>query len=47
MLDLKYELKVAKEFWDFLGGEGSYELLLNAFEQAGIETTRRNRWILC
>ncbi|WP_281746801.1 TdeIII family type II restriction endonuclease [Helicobacter suis] len=36
MLDLKHELKVAKEFWDFLGGEGSYELLLNAFEQAGI-----------
>jgi len=25
MLDLKNELKVANEFWDFLGGEGVYE----------------------
>ena len=37
MLDLKYELKVAKEFWDFLGGEGAYEDLLDCFEKAGIE----------
>lgn len=37
MLDLKKEVKVAEEFWDFLSGEGSYLDLLNCFEQAGIE----------
>jgi type II restriction enzyme len=37
MIDLKHELKVAKEFWDFLGGEGAYEKLLDCFEKVGIE----------
>lgn len=37
MLDLENELKVAKEFWDFVGGEGSYELILQAFEEVGRE----------
>ncbi len=37
MIDLQNELKVAKEFWDFLGGEGAYEDLLECFEQVGIE----------
>ena len=37
MLDLDNELKVANEFWDFIGGEGAYEDLLVCFEQAGIE----------
>jgi hypothetical protein len=37
MIDTKNELKVAKEFWDFLGGEGAYEDLLDCFEQVGIE----------
>lgn len=37
MIDLEHELKVAKEFWDFLGGEGAYEDLLDCFEQVGIE----------
>jgi len=37
MLDLKNELKVANEFWDFLGGEGIYEDLLKCFERVGIE----------
>jgi len=37
MLDLENELKVAKEFWDFLGSDGTYEELLNCFERAGIE----------
>jgi len=37
MLDLPNELKVADEFWNFLGGEGTYEDLLDCFEQAGIE----------
>lgn len=37
MLDLKKELKVGKEFWDFIGGEGVYENLLDCFEKVGIE----------
>jgi type II restriction enzyme len=37
MLDLDSELKVAEEFWDFLGGRGAYSELLNCFEQAGLE----------
>lgn len=37
MIDLEYELKVAKEYWDFLGGKGTYEKLLDCFEQVGIE----------
>ena len=37
MLDLKYELKVAEEFWDFLGGVGTYQVLLDIFEKVGIE----------
>jgi type II restriction enzyme len=37
MFDLDEELKVGKEFWDFLGGIGAYEELLNCFEKAGME----------
>lgn len=37
MLDLEKELKVAEEFWDFLGGEGVYDDLLGCFERVGIE----------
>lgn len=37
MLDLEYELKVAEEFWDFLCGTGTYNGLLDSFEEAGIE----------
>ncbi len=37
MLDLPEELKVAEEFWDFLGGKGAYNELLNCFERVGIE----------
>jgi hypothetical protein len=37
MLDLENELKVASEFWDFLGGEGAYNDLLDIFERVGIE----------
>lgn len=37
MLDLEKELKVAEEFWDFLGGQGAYNDLLNCFEEVGIE----------
>jgi type II restriction enzyme len=37
MLDLENELKVADEFWDFLGGEGAYNHLLGCFERVGIE----------
>ena len=31
MLDLDSELKVAEEFWDFLGGKGVYNDLLDCF----------------
>ena len=34
---LPYELKVAEEFRDFLGGEGAYNDLLDCFERVGIE----------
>jgi len=37
MFDLREEVKVAEEFWDFLAGEGTYNTLLDCFEQAGIE----------
>lgn len=37
MLDLEKELKVAEEFWDFLGGKGAYIDLLGCFERVGIE----------
>jgi hypothetical protein len=37
MLDLTNELKVAEEFWDFIGGEGAYQDLLDIFERVGIE----------
>jgi type II restriction enzyme len=37
MLDLKEELKVAEDFWNFFGGEGAYEDLLDCFEKAGME----------
>jgi len=33
----KNEIIVAKELWDFLGGENTYEQLLNVFEAVGIE----------
>ncbi|MBI5969739.1 MAG: TdeIII family type II restriction endonuclease [Deltaproteobacteria bacterium] len=36
MLDLQNELKVAEEFWDFLGGDGAYKQLLDIFERVGI-----------
>jgi len=37
MLDLDKELKVAHEFWDFIGGNGTYQDLLDCFERVGIE----------
>ena len=37
MLDDNHELKVAEEFWDFLGGQGAYIELLDCFEKAGME----------
>ncbi|MBX2932044.1 MAG: TdeIII family type II restriction endonuclease [Chitinophagaceae bacterium] len=37
MLDLQNELKVADEFWDFLGGQGTYKQLLDTFEKVGVE----------
>lgn len=37
ILDLENELMVAEEFWNFLGGEGAYEEVLEGFETAGKE----------
>lgn len=37
ILDRDHEVLIAEELWDFLGGEGTYADLLDAFEQAGIE----------
>lgn len=37
LVDINHELKVAEEFWDFLGGEGTYAVLLDCFERAGME----------
>jgi len=37
MIDLDNELKVAEEFWDFLGGKGAYSSLLDIFERVGVE----------
>ena len=37
MLDLQHELKVAEEFWDFIGGNGTYKDLLDCFERVGVE----------
>lgn len=37
MLDLQHDILIAEELWNFIGGEGTYEELLDAFEVAGIE----------
>lgn len=37
MLDLNHELLVAEELWDFIGGDGAYQDLLDCFEEAGME----------
>jgi len=36
-LKLGEDLLVGKEFWDFLGGDGTYKELLNLFEEVGEE----------
>jgi len=37
MFDLSKEILVAEELWDFLGGAGTYNVLLDCFEEVGIE----------
>ena len=37
LFDLKKEVLVGIEFWDLLGGKGTYEDLLKVFEEAGLE----------
>lgn len=37
LFDLPNEVLVAEEFWDFLGGRGTYDNLLDIFEQVGLE----------
>lgn len=36
-LKINEDLLIGKQFWDFLGGNGTYEELLNIFEEAGDE----------
>lgn len=42
MLDIRHELYVAEEFWDFLGGSGTFERLLVASEQMLAEFSARS-----
>ena len=37
LFDLDNEIMVADEFWNFLGGEDTYDQLLSVFEEVGIE----------
>ena len=37
LFDIPKEILVAEELWEFIGGEGSYQDLLDSFEIAGIE----------
>ncbi len=37
VLDIKEELYVAEDFWDLLGGSGTYKELLKIFDQVGKE----------
>ena len=37
MLDLRHDILIAEDLWNFIGGEGTYAELLKAFEDAGIE----------
>ena len=37
LFDLENEIMVAEEFWNFLGGENTYEQLLSVFETVGLE----------
>ena len=37
MSNLPNELKIADEFWNFIGGECAYQDLLDIFERIGIE----------
>ena len=37
LFDLSKEVKVAEEFWDFLGGNDTYNSLLDCFERVGVE----------
>jgi len=40
ILDLKNEVKVGEEFWDYLGGEGTYESLLDCFKEVGQDNAK-------
>ncbi|MCL5283541.1 MAG: TdeIII family type II restriction endonuclease [Armatimonadetes bacterium] len=37
MFDIPNEIKVAEEFWNFLGGNGTFDELLDVFEKVGIK----------
>ncbi len=36
LIDIEQEVKVAEEFWNFLGGDNTYEMLLGCFERVGL-----------
>ena len=36
-METSEKIKEAIRFWDFLGGKGAYNELLDCFEKAGIE----------
>ena len=37
LFDLENEIMVAEEFWNFLGGDDTYQQLLSVFENVGVE----------
>lgn len=37
MFDIPYEMMVADEFWNFLGGDDTYDNLLQLFERVGLD----------
>jgi len=37
IFDIPNEVLIAEELWNFIGGNGTYQILLDSFEVAGIE----------
>ncbi len=36
-MDIRNQVLIGREFWDLLGGEGTYEELLDIYQQVGRE----------
>ena len=43
LLDIQNEVLIGQEFWDFIGGEGTYLELLDLFEEIGTEVAESVR----